>query len=461
MKPALIFLTILTFSLSVYFTIQRFERHGVTTTRMFDGTTEQELSTKGKIIFNDAETAVESISANGFLKYKSNDLKLRVELKEGQIVYELSDDGKKLNVNESNGQRVLAETIKAILETGFDARGRAERLYRKGGAPAVMTAAANMQHDYIKSIYYSYLVNTDTLSNTEVLEIIKKTGTIGADFEKAKLLRSMTGRLTDSTLTIAYLNVVAAMDADYEKAGVLKHLVQKSPDSIAFDGILTTIAGMNADHEKTQVLTLLIKQAGAEPSRAVGILTVVKGMDADYEKGNLLKQFSTPLKDSVTAQAYLQVVSSMDADFEKVRALQNILNQPMTAETFHEIALIAGGLSGDHEKSELLKKMLDRNGDENQQVSRVLTVVHDMNGEFEKVNLMKRIAEKNSIAEDDWVALISEAGRVSNDFEKSNLLTHIAGRMPRTESIQSAYTKAAKTINSEMEYGRALKASEK
>src|SRR5688500_11346983 len=128
MKPVLIFLTLLTFSLSIYFTIQRFDRHGVSTTRIFDGTNEQEISSRGKIIFNDAETAVESISQNGFLKYKNNDLKLKVQSKEGKIVYELTDDGRALNVNDANGQRILAETIKAILETGFDARGRVERL---------------------------------------------------------------------------------------------------------------------------------------------------------------------------------------------------------------------------------------------------------------------------------------------------------------------------------------------
>ncbi|HTE23193.1 hypothetical protein [Flavitalea sp.] len=460
MKPVLIFLTLLTLSLSIYFTIQRFDRHGVSTMRIFDGTNDQELSTKGKIIFNEAETAVESISPNGFLKYKNNDLKLKVELKEGQIVYQLTEDGKNLNVNEANGKRVLAETIKAILETGFDARGRVERLYKKGGVPAVMAAAGTMQQDYTKAIYYDYLINTDTLSNADLLEVIKKTATIEADFEKAKLLRSLSGQLNDSVLTVAYLDVVDGMDADYEKAGVLKHLIKKSPDSLAFQGILRTIAGMNADHEKTQVLNLMIKQTPLDSARAVGILAVVKGMGADFEKNNLLKQFSEPLKDSATAQAYLQVVNSMDGDFEKVRALENLLNQPISAAIFHEMALIAGGLNGNHEKSELLKKMLDRSSEENQRISRVLMVVHDMDGEFEKVNLMKKIADRNSVTEDDWVALISEAGRVNNDFEKSNLLTHIAGRMPRTENIQSAYTKAAKTINSEMEYGRALKASE-
>jgi hypothetical protein len=460
MKPVLIFLTLLTFSLSIYFTIQRFDRHGVSTMRIFDGTNDQELSTKGKIIFNDTETAVESISPNGFLKYKNNDLKLKIELKEGQIAYQLTEDGKKLDVNEANGKRVLAETIKAILETGFDARGRVERLYKKGGLPAVMAAAGTMQQDYTKAIYYEFLINTDTLSNAELLDVIKKTATIEADFEKAKLLRSLSGKLNDSALTVAYLDVVDGLDADYEKAGVLKHLIKKSPDSFAFQGILKTISGMNADHEKTQVLNLMIKQTPLDTLRAVGILAVVKGMGADFEKNNLLKQFSDPLKDSVTAQAYLQVVKSMDGDFEKVRALENLLNQPISAAIFHEMVLIAGGLNGDHEKSELLKKMLDRSGEETQRVSRVLMVVHDMNGEFEKVNLMKKIADRNSVTEDDWVALISEAARVNNDFEKSNLLTHIAARMPRTENIQTAYTKAAKTINSEMDYGRALKASE-
>ncbi|RYY13317.1 MAG: hypothetical protein EOO04_32100, partial [Chitinophagaceae bacterium] len=378
MKPVLILLTLLTFSLSVYFTIQRFDRHGVSTMRISDGSNEQELSTKGKIIFNDSETAVESISANGFLKYKNNDLKLKVELKDGRIVYLLTEDGKKLNINETNGKRVLAETIKAILETGFDARGRAERLYKKGGVQAVMAAAGEMQHDHIKAVYYEYLINSDSLSDPDLLQLIKRTSTIESDFEKAKLLRLISPALKDSSLTMAYLEIVDGIQADYEKAGVLKQLVKKSPDSLAFHGILKSIGGMDADHEKSQVLNLMIKQGPLDSNRSVAILNAVKNMGNDFEKNNLLKQFTTPLKDSVVAQAYLQVVNSMDGDFEKVRALENIINQPMSASVFHEIALITGGLGGDHEKSELLKKMLDRSGQENQRVSRVLMVVHDM-----------------------------------------------------------------------------------
>jgi len=462
MKAVLIFLTLFTFTLSVYFTYDRYERQGVSTLRIFDGTNEQTLSTKGKIEFNDAETAVERMDPTAFLRYRSNDLKLKIESAKGQIIYELTDDGRKLNINDSNGKRVLASTIKAILETGYDARGRAERLYKKGGAAAVMAATANMQQAFVKATYLDYLISIDSLSQQEVLNVIKLTGTIDADFEKAKLLRALSSRLHDSTITIAYLDIVATIDADYEKGSVLKNVAKRIADSTGFMAILKTTAGIESDHEKSQVIGQLVSQQPLTNDRAIALLGVIKGMGADFEKSNLLRAISTTLiTDSLTAHAYLQAVTSMQSDYEKVRALEPLVKQPMSMPVFHEVALITGNLDAEHEKVGLLRMMLDRTNDVDERISRILMVIHDMNGEFEKVNLMKRIAERQSLPERDWVALIAEAAEVSNDSEKSNLLIHFAGRMPKTEAVVSSYTRAAKTINSDMEYGRALKASEK
>jgi hypothetical protein len=460
MKPVLLFLTLLTLSLSVYFTYTRFDRHGVSTTRIYDGTNEQLISTKGKIIFNDEETAILSMPDNGFLKYRNNDIRLKAEVKDGRILYELSEYGTHYKVNGDKGKRLLAQSIKEILETGYDARGRVERIYNKNGSQGVFTATENIKQDHIKAIYYEFLINTNTLSNVGLLEVVKKTATIAGDFEKARLLRSLTGQLKDSAVDAAYFHAVDAIDEDYEKAGLLKELLKKPLDSIQFHHVLRATAGIESDHEKSTVLRKALEQAPLSPDRARGILTVTKSLTTDFEKGNIIKQFSSSPGDSATSHAYLSVVSSMEADFEKARALEHLLKYPLDGSLFHEMALIAGSLGSDHEKAKLLKKMLHRNSEGDQRIIRVLAVVHDMDDEFEKANLLKNVADRKIAAEEDWLTLISEAGLVTNDFEKANVLTYVAGKMPHSENIRTAYIKAAKTISSEQDFGRAMKAGD-
>jgi hypothetical protein len=90
----------------------------------------------------------------------------------------------------------------------------------------------------------------------------------------------------------------------------------------------------------------------------------------------------------------------------------------------------------------------------------MLTVIHNINGDFEKINLLKKLTEKDMISDEEWIAILNEVSQVGADFEKAGLLTQIATKMPRNDIVKAAYIKAAKTINSEMDYGKALKAAD-
>ncbi len=113
---------------------------------------------EGKIAFNEEETEIRSLSPNGYLKYKKNDKKLFVESNsKGEISYEFYDDGEKLTFDE-RGKKFLAEAIKEMIGYGIDTEGRVERIYKKGGAAAVLREVGNMQGDHVKSIYFEYLL---------------------------------------------------------------------------------------------------------------------------------------------------------------------------------------------------------------------------------------------------------------------------------------------------------------
>lgn len=459
MKPFLVLLTILTLGLAIYFTVNRENYVGVNTYKMYDGNNSQTLKTKGKIVFNDDESAIESMSVKGFLEYESNDFELYASAKTGKVVYELTEGGKKIDVNSTYGKSMLADLIKEILSTGFDARGRLDRLYAKGGAGAVLEAGSKLKHDHMKAMYFKFLIEETQPSDSIINIILTQSEKIGGDYEKSGILKATTGALNDTTVIKSFFAVANTIENDFEKAGVLSKLAEKELDSLKFYNTLNTAAGIASEFERANVLKKLIKNNGNIVGRAVAILDESQRFKANFEKDQILNGFSENLTDSNITLAYLRAVKTIDADFEKKRSIERVIKNPMSDTVFTQVMQITATLENSFETSNLLKKLLEQDPEPGNHFSKILVVVHDIDGEFERTNLLQQMAEKQLTSDEQWTGLITEASFLSNDSEKAKLLAHIASKMPRNESIKNAFEKSAKTINSEFEYGRALKAA--
>jgi hypothetical protein len=98
-----------------------------------DGKNELEIQSNGEIKFNEDETTIQSISNNGYLKYRNNDKKLLVRYtNNNELKYELSDNGQKLNPETPEGKKLIADAIQDMISTGIDAQGRIKRLIGRG-----------------------------------------------------------------------------------------------------------------------------------------------------------------------------------------------------------------------------------------------------------------------------------------------------------------------------------------
>src|ERR1700683_2099126 len=156
-----------------------------------DGENDLSIYYSGEIKFNDDETAISSISPDGYVRYKKNDRKLVAECDyHGQIKYELSDNGRPFDVNSEDGKKLMAIAIRDMIDVGFDAKGRLQRIYNKGGNHAVLSQIDNLKSDYVKTMYMEFLIASDSISEDDLRRVIKKVGSqIGSDFDKGNLLR--------------------------------------------------------------------------------------------------------------------------------------------------------------------------------------------------------------------------------------------------------------------------------
>ena len=97
------------------------------------GSSYEEIKYSGSIHFNDDETAIASISPNGYIIYEKNDHRLSVTSdKQGVLKYEIQKNIATVPLD-SNGKKLVTEAISEMIAWGINADERMARLYSKGG----------------------------------------------------------------------------------------------------------------------------------------------------------------------------------------------------------------------------------------------------------------------------------------------------------------------------------------
>ena len=386
----------------------------------------------GKITFTEDEKAIQSIENDGYLRYRKENVKINAESDgKGGIIYEIYEDGEKIGLNE-RGKKLLAEAIADMIAQGIDAEGRVvERIYKKSGTGAVMKEVERLRSDYVKSLYFEYLLENAKLSTKELAQIAQKTGDlISSDYEKGKLLSKFSAEyLKNAETAQAYLDAVGSISSDFEKANALKTILKQPLNSEQF----------------------------------VQVMRVSNSIGSDFEKANILK---TVLKNNQNLSAVqfsetLKTISTISSDFEKAGVLKSILgDNTLSATNFEETLSVIADISSDFERGNVLKYLMDKSVFSGEGFNKLLSLISDMGSDFEQANVLKRLIDKNLKDEDQWIGVINTTAKLGSDFEKSNVMVQIGRRMPKTEKIKATYLKVAKTISSDMEYGKVIRALE-
>lgn len=328
---------------------------------MSDDSNQVEIVYDGDITFNDDETAIASISRRGYLKYRHNKERLLAGNNDNGVVqYELYEDGKPVDPKSEEGKAFLARAIRGMIDLGFDINGRIDRLYRKGGYPALLKATDSLEGDYVKGQYFERILDGDSLPAGMVAEVITRIGgRMGSDYDKERLLTKVdTTYLMNDSVSMSYLEAVKSIDGDYEKSLALQNFLRATVPGNRYVGVLDAARTVDGDYERSRVLTELIRQGLFEGAPFDSLLNVVSEVDGDYEKANLLKQ-----------------------------------------------------------------------------------MIH-----------------KDIRKEGSWAGLIRATLQIEGDYERSNLLVEIGQKLPRTDSLKAMYMTAARTVHSDVDYGRVVRA---
>lgn len=380
----------------------------------------------GNITLNDSETAIESISDGGTLKYRKNDSRLVAESKGGIISYQLTDHGQDIDPKTEKGTKFIASVVKELISLGFDAQRHVARVYKRGGSGAVLAEVGDLKNDYVKRVYIEELLKIGNLSPAEMIDVAKTVAAWGGSYEKGQVLQKFAALYLNNPQTIqAYFDAARTIEGNYEKSQVLQADLKEQLTPTALTQLLAVAATIGGNYEKSQVLQAALKEQ--LNTTALGqVLSAAATINGDYEKAGVLKK----------------AVGTQSQDEENCNKLLHA----------------ADGIHSDYEKAGVLNAVIANGNLTNSSFSLLLEVAGRINSAYEKSGVLKELVAKNNLSADQWISLINTTAGVSAAYEKSNVLIAAAAKMPADAKVREAYMTTAKTIGSNYEYEQVVKA---
>lgn len=300
------------------------EKNGVKaeTIRLDNDSVSMELEYSGDIRLNESGTAFASISPKGYVEYSNNEKEVEAKSDDqGRITYELEINGKKLDPSSSDGQKLLAESIREMNGYGLNMQRRIGELFQKGGSGALLSEVSNMRADELKAPFFQRLLSRDSIPPEEATLIAGKIG------------QEMKGSYPKKELLVKYAPVFLS-----------------SPQALSawFDEVQKLQA-----HDKAEALLVVLRQplSPGDMNRALGL---VAAMDVDAQKANVLREvFKIGLTDESYTQA-LKAVVSIAGDNEKAWLLKEAVKSARSEAQWMELIRAAGSVKATAEKVDLL-----------------------------------------------------------------------------------------------------------
>jgi hypothetical protein len=284
----------------------------------------EEINYLGKFQLSDDESGFKSISPGGYFKFRLNDVKVKAQSDiRGEIEYTIFDGKNDLPFNDE-GKILVAKAIKEMIYWGYDAEGRMERVYQKGGSQALLREIDSMKGDQIRILYLKRLFLIDSLPSETQELIVRKVKSLNSDVDKTQFLNQIkTSRFNDPSITAACFDIIKGMGSDMDKMNALNHIIdQDSLSAGIIAAILNLGNSMGSDMDKSNLYGELIDKGLIKDSLFDSLSIRISKMSSDMDKVNL---FNKMLKiDPITENQWIILISqsaSLGSDMDKANML--------------------------------------------------------------------------------------------------------------------------------------------
>jgi beta-lactamase regulating signal transducer with metallopeptidase domain len=352
---------------------------------------EVSVSWEGEFRLNDAEDFFISDDDDGFLRLKTeiDDEKrsIKFEAEGGDLTYTYRHEGDKKELD-ADGRKWLKTAIKMLIETGFNAEDRVERLYDKGKTKAVFKEIDRFEGDHVRRIYLSHLIELAKLSDKDVSRAV---------------------------------DIAAKFDSDFEQRLTLSMLLseEKVSDKM-LPKVLKIAKGFDSDFEKRLLVSHYVSEMKLTDKTTTAVIDIAETIDSDFELRLLIgaAMDNAKLSDKNVVRILDMAIKKIDSDFEK--------------------RLMLSSLSDEFDRSDLV-------------VSKVLDATATIDSDFERRLLLATLIDQADLNEKNWLKAISVAEDIDSRFEQSQVFAQIRDKMPKNnKKVKAAFEKASAGLKEEL-----------
>ncbi len=354
---------------------------------------------EGKITLADNDKSIAAISDFGYFRFKKNSHEIYIKAEAGgKLTYTYYVRGKKKSYEPEGRTWFENELPQLIRESGFAAESRVARFYKQGGTSAVLDEIKQLEKDYAQYKYFKYLLRNHPVKNTELTNVVNLIGTeIKSDYYKGKILRNNHQKFLQNAKTTS----------SYVKA----------------------VANINSDYEKSKALRKALQQHLPDQLMAK-VIDASIGINSDYEKSKVLR--------SITSK------------------------RPLSKKALDKVLVSTISINSDYEKSKVLRSILVSNSLNDQQMVNVINTVKKINSDYEKSKILRKALVKSPLSEFQLKTILDVTMGINSNHEKAKVLVNVGKKMPANNAVlKKQFTKVAKTISSDHEYGKVMRSLNK
>ncbi len=432
------------------------------------GVTNFNIESRGKIEVTDDDKDIKSLSGDGYLEitktvFGSRRAIVIESLGGGKIKKEYYEGRSKMEW-EPNGRVWLSEILPEIVRTTtLGAEGRVNRFFEKGGSRSVVSEMANLDGDYTRAHYAKLLLEKNIPSGELPNVITKIADLIDSDYYLATVFQQHVSKMlsTPEAANAFYLGT-QKIESDYYKSVVLKEGLKKvsaSPSQTKI--ILQSAAGIKSDYYLSVVLTALLEEDNMKAESLGELIQVSKKIPSDYYRSQVLSKALEKHDLSKAALKHVvEALGDLSSDYYKTGVLTRMADDSKidSEVQIQMIALIEKTVSSAYYAAGALKSLLEHQDLSDESFKQLVSVGGKLNSDNYAAEVLKKAADddlnKNKLTE-----ILKAAANINSDHYLTEVLMSLADQVKSADtSVKDVYRQAAKKIDSESYYGKALKA---
>jgi L-fucose mutarotase/ribose pyranase (RbsD/FucU family) len=446
----------------------------VTTTRTnthvnrFNGISSFNVETRGKIEVTDDDKDIKSISSDGYLeitKVTFGSKRKIVITPEGNGLKREYYEGRERIAFEPEGRKWLSEILPELVRTTtIAAESRVARFYKRGGTGAVLNEIDALEGGHVKSHYANVLMGLNLAVKDYSTVIERISSTMDSDHYLTEFLeRNMSKFLQDIKTTDAVFAACGKMDSDHYKTQVIKEALEnQQPSMEAIASILKASGDMDSDHYKTEVLSTLLSKDNLSDAVVAETISATMKLESDHYRSVALKKaLNKPNLSSNSFKRAVESIKEIESDHYKTEVLTDLLENKLSNDVNTAIVLVSENIESDHYKTIVLTSLVKRQNLDEASFKKLIEVGSHSDNDHYASQFLRTTLQAPNVSTANLITIISAAANIDSDHYITEVLTAAAPKVKTGDnSLKEAYRAAAKKIESETYYGRALRAIE-